>query len=145
MVKNEKAARALVGKVPWKKTESVGTRSSNTVTEKEAIMLVRAAQGCPVLAHPLLGNKKRSKYFTFPLRAFTLKRAGLGGLEVQHSDHSRFERGFLHGVATIFALNKTGGADFHGPAEMEKWIKIPQSKGVSKSIRALSSAKTRRK
>ena len=136
--KNEGAAIALVRKVPWLENVSKGTRSAGNVSEREAIKLIRIAKGAPVLAHPF-SAKQKLRYLTVPYRAFMLKRAGLMGLEVQHPSHSRLERGFLHSVSTILSLHKTGGADFHYSVydQLEEWKRIPQSRGVRKTIRTL--------
>ena len=139
LVNDEKTARDLVRKVPWLKVELPGTRSASGVSEREAIKLIRGAEGVPILAHPLSNKKQRFRYLQMPFRAFMLKRAGLAGLEVQHPDHSRFERAFLHSVSTLLSLHKTGGADFHNDSngQMKHWGEIHQSKGVRNSIRAL--------
>lgn len=142
LVKNEKMARALVQNLSCFKNYI--SDAKNNLSEREAIRLIRRANGAPILAHPF-SEKRRFRYLTMPFRAFMLKRAGLVGIEVQHPDHSKFERGFLHAVASVLRLQKTGGSDFHNlqGIEMSSWVRIAQSKTVKKSIKKLHKQRKR--
>lgn len=72
----------------------------------EAIELVLAAGGIPVLAHP--GLDKAYRFLP------ELMKAGLLGLEVYHSSHNpRQQEHFLQMVKTA-GLLYTAGSDFHG-------------------------------
>jgi 3',5'-nucleoside bisphosphate phosphatase len=142
LVKDEKRAREIVQNLScFKKYVS---DSRNNLSEKEAIMLIKRANGAPILAHPF-SEKHRFRYLTMPFRLFMLKWNGLKGIEVQHPDHSKFERGFLHAVASVLKLKKTGGSDFHDlkGVELSTWRKIAQSKSVQKSIKKLHKQRKR--
>ncbi len=76
-----------------------------------SIQMIRAAGGVAVLAHPCslkLGQKA--------LRALLVElcAAGLGGLEVYHSEHNPSQTRLYHRLATELGLALTGGSDFHG-------------------------------
>ena len=76
---------------------------------EQAIALVRAAGGVPVLAHP------RSPGYEIDDEVITrLAAAGLAGLEVFHPDHDDSERIRLTALATSLGLAVTGGSDDHG-------------------------------
>jgi len=77
----------------------------------DSIQMIRSAGGVAVLAHPCslkLGQK--------PLRALLLelRAAGLGGVEVYHSEHNPYQTRLYHRLATDLGLACTGGSDFHG-------------------------------
>ena len=73
----------------------------------QAIELILAAQGVPVLAHP--GSSNLNANFIAELVA-----AGLQGLEVHHRDHSAKQVKLYTKIATRNNLLITGGSDFHG-------------------------------
>jgi predicted metal-dependent phosphoesterase TrpH len=76
-----------------------------------AIAMITAAGGVSVIAHP----RGRGEY-----RALTsayleqLTGYGLGGLEVDHPDHSAAERAELSAIAERLGLLTTGSSDYHG-------------------------------
>lgn len=76
------------------------------VTPVEAIRMIRAAGGLPVLAHPweLLG--------ILP----DLVSEGLVGLEAYYAGYSAIATNYLGQVAHEYGLLCTGGSDFHGLA-----------------------------
>ncbi|GAA1246076.1 PHP domain-containing protein [Kitasatospora nipponensis] len=77
----------------------------------EAVRLVRGAGGVPVFAHP--GAAKRGR--TVPEQTIAdLAAAGLGGLEVDHTDHDEPTRARLRGFAAELGLFATGSSDYHG-------------------------------
>ena len=80
-------------------------------TPAVAISWIREARGVAVLAHPVwvkeTGEELRA-------RVETLKEAGLGGVEVHYSTHSRSQTATYLEIATHFGLLVTGGSDFHG-------------------------------
>lgn len=78
---------------------------------KEAIRLVRAAGGVPVLAHP--GAAGRGPTVSDRMIA-ELAEAGLAGLEVDHVDHDEPTRAHLRGLAGELGLLVTGSSDYHG-------------------------------
>lgn len=74
----------------------------------EAIDLVLAAGGVPVIAHPgLIRNDHWVR---------RLLDAGAMGLEAYHSDHSDYQRQFYARWGLDRGLIVTGGTDSHGPA-----------------------------
>jgi predicted metal-dependent phosphoesterase TrpH len=76
-----------------------------------AIAMITSAGGVSVIAHP----RGRGEY-----RALTaayleqLTDYGLGGLEVDHPDHSTAERAELTAIADRLGLLTTGSSDYHG-------------------------------
>ncbi|GAA1109597.1 MULTISPECIES: PHP domain-containing protein [Kitasatospora] len=76
-----------------------------------AVRLVRAAGGVPVFAHP--GAVKRGRTVSDEVIA-DLAAAGLGGLEVDHTDHDGPTREHLRALAAELGLFTTGSSDYHG-------------------------------
>lgn len=77
----------------------------------EAIGLVRAAGGVPVLAHPRTARARRH----LPDEVIReLSVAGLGGLEVDHPDQGPAARAELRRLAVDVGVFGTGSSDFHG-------------------------------
>lgn len=74
----------------------------------EAIAVIRAAGGVPVLAHPFSTGDPAG---VLP----GLRDLGLMGMEVWYGEYSPEQRGELHALATGLGLIPTGGSDFHGP------------------------------
>lgn len=77
----------------------------------DAVRVVRAAGGVPVLAHPW-GRGSRSVLDPAALAALTA--AGVVGIEVDHVDHDPAARRVLAGLAADLGLVGTGGSDYHG-------------------------------
>ncbi|MDD3839273.1 MAG: PHP domain-containing protein [Clostridia bacterium] len=73
---------------------------------KDAIKIIRQSKGIPVLAHPGLIHKKHIIKYIID--------AGIAGMEVYHSKHSKQETDHLFNVAEKNNLLITGGTDFHG-------------------------------
>jgi hypothetical protein len=81
----------------------------------EAAAQVAAAGGLAVLAHPIrLGIRDASAEEAL-IR--DLRDAGLGGIEVYHSDHSPDDVRRYAEIAKKYGLAVTGGSDFHGDAK----------------------------
>ncbi|MGI9000968.1 MAG: PHP domain-containing protein [Pseudonocardia sp.] len=76
-----------------------------------AIAMVRAAGGVAVFAHPLA---RRGGQVVEPSVIVELAAAGLGGVEVDHPDHTASDRDLLRGLATDLDLAITGSSDYHG-------------------------------
>jgi len=76
------------------------------VTPSEALHIIRAAGGLPVLAHP------------WELQALVpgLASEGLVGLEAYYAGYNEIAAGFLCQLAKEHGLLCTGGSDFHGTA-----------------------------
>lgn len=77
----------------------------------EALELVLAAGGVPVLAHPGAG---RGTAVLSDREIAELAEAGLVGLEVDHRDHGPATRARLRALASGLGLLVTGSSDFHG-------------------------------
>jgi predicted metal-dependent phosphoesterase TrpH len=78
----------------------------------EAIALIRAAGGCPVLAHPGAYPIKREKDYRALIEPMV--EAGLTGIETYYPGHTAQQRDFFYKVAKESGLVPTGGSDFHG-------------------------------
>jgi predicted metal-dependent phosphoesterase TrpH len=78
----------------------------------QAIAMIKAAGGLPILAHPFLMRNKDVAGFEANLT--TLVEQGLRGLEVFYTDHSRVEEAYFSDVARRCNLLVSGGSDFHG-------------------------------
>jgi predicted metal-dependent phosphoesterase TrpH len=79
----------------------------------EAIGMIRAAGGVPVMAHPLT----RMRGGVVPESTIaSFARAGMLGLEADHPDHSARERDRAKRWADRYGLFWTGGSDYHGAA-----------------------------
>lgn len=77
----------------------------------DAIALVRAAGGVPVLAHPW---GRGTHAVLDEERIAELAAAGLAGLEVDHADHDDGARSRLRAIAHDLDLIVTGSSDHHG-------------------------------
>ncbi|WP_083730739.1 MULTISPECIES: PHP domain-containing protein [Protofrankia] len=91
----------------------------------EAIRLVRDAGGVSVLAHAFASRRGAT---IGPDVIARLARDGLGGLEVDHPDHTPDARARLRQLATDLDLIVTGASDFHGASK-------PQSLGAETTTR----------
>jgi predicted metal-dependent phosphoesterase TrpH len=78
------------------------------VDPADAIALVRAAGGVPVLAHPFSAGGVESVLDR-------LVPAGLAGMEVDYGEYSPADRETLRQIANRRGLIATGGSDYHGP------------------------------
>ena len=78
------------------------------VDPRDAIALVRAAGGVPVLAHPFSAGGVESVLDR-------LVPAGLAGMEVDYGEYDLEDREILRQIAARRGLIATGGSDYHGP------------------------------
>lgn len=78
----------------------------------QAMRLIRAAGGLPVLAHPVQLRLADDAMIEKTVKE--LADLGLAGLEVIHSDHSPADVEKFSRLADRLGLIKTGGSDFHG-------------------------------
>ena len=96
-----------------------------------AVRMITAAGGVSVIAHP----RGRGEY-----RALTadyiamLAGQGLGGLEVNHPDHSGSERDQLGSIARDLGLLTTGSSDYHGT---NKVLRLGQETTAEGTLAAL--------
>lgn len=85
--------------------------SINKLDYQECFELIKGANGIPVLAHPhTLLLDDNSLYY----KILEMKRNGLGGVEVYHSDITRDLSDKLIAMAIEQNLYITGGSDYHG-------------------------------
>ncbi len=86
---------------------------------EEAIDMIDRLGGIAVLAHP-----KTIQIENLSLGDFIkdLKKSGLKGLEVHHTDHSKSDVAFLENLAKKEGLLITGGSDCHGLGKGEVLI-----------------------
>ncbi|KQU70814.1 PHP domain-containing protein [Phycicoccus sp. Root101] len=76
-----------------------------------AVELVRAAGGVPVMAHPFANGRG----WTVGDEVIeSMARAGLGGLEADHRDHTPREKAHAVDLAAQLGLFTTGSSDYHG-------------------------------
>lgn len=80
-------------------------------TPAEAISWIREAKGVAILAHPTWVKESGEGLRTC---VTTLKEAGLGGIEVHYSTHSKSQTAGYLDLAHRLDLLITGGSDFHG-------------------------------
>jgi predicted metal-dependent phosphoesterase TrpH len=78
------------------------------IDPRDAIALVRAAGGVPVLAHPYTSGGVEAVLDR-------LIPAGLAGMEVDYGQYAPEEREALRQTADRRGLIATGGSDYHGP------------------------------
>jgi predicted metal-dependent phosphoesterase TrpH len=77
-----------------------------TVGPGEALRVLRAAGGVPVLAHPGIYQMDGAWE--------TLLNEGIGGIETEHPMHTAKQAAGLRRLAARYNLVATGGSDFHG-------------------------------
>jgi predicted metal-dependent phosphoesterase TrpH len=97
----------------------------------EAIAVIRAARGIPVLAHPSWLDRSEGIYKICE----RLKAVGLAGLEVHYSTHRPEQTMAYLDVARRLGLLVTGGSDFHGVTKPD--IDVGIGKGQLKVPEAL--------
>jgi predicted metal-dependent phosphoesterase TrpH len=79
---------------------------------EQAISIIRAAGGVPVLAHPALLNIDNDQNLDALLQ--NLVKIGLAGIEVYYPGHSPRQIRQYTELAEKYGLLMTGGTDFHG-------------------------------
>jgi predicted metal-dependent phosphoesterase TrpH len=104
------------------------------LTAREAVAAIRAAGGVPVLSHPT----------DLPVEAvLALKPLGLGGIEVNHPDHTSELCAYWLDIARRNGLVATGGSDFHGADSVEPDRSLGSFVAPSGAIGALWEARER--
>ena len=83
----------------------------------KAIEIIRDAGGVPVLAHPGLLDCKNENQLDELIGK--LKKAGIQGVEVYYSGHTRDQTRLYAELAQRHDLLMTGGSDFHGAIQPE--------------------------
>jgi predicted metal-dependent phosphoesterase TrpH len=97
----------------------------------EAIAVIRAAGGVPVLAHPSWLDRSEGIYKVCE----QLKAVGLGGIEVHYSTHRPEQTAAYLDVARRLDLLVTGGSDYHGVTKPD--IEVGIGRGQLKVPEAL--------
>ena len=92
---------------------------------EQAINIIRAAGGIPVLAHPALLNIENNQKLDALLQ--NLMKLGLAGIEVYYPGHSLQQIQEYSELAEKQGLLMTGGTDFHGTITPQ--IKMGSGKG----------------
>lgn len=97
------------------------------------IQRIRAAGGISSIAHPVrLGYRDPEKLRTL---VGEMCDAGLGALEVYHSDHKPPDVEQYRGLTKEFGLGETGGSDFHGEAKPNVRLGVgPGSLNIPRSV-----------
>lgn len=81
------------------------------ITPSQAVKLILASSGVPVLAHPTLYHMGKEALASL---VRTLKEAGLIGIEAIYSTYSAGEEREMRQLAARYGLLVSGGSDFHG-------------------------------
>ncbi len=81
------------------------------VTPVQAVELILAADGIPVLAHPVLYRMSDARLEKL---VSELKKAGLIGIEAVYSTYNAAEERQIRKLAKKYRLLISGGSDFHG-------------------------------
>jgi predicted metal-dependent phosphoesterase TrpH len=108
----------------------------------DAIAWIKAAGGVAVLAHPTWATSAGEELE--PLLV-ALKAAGLGGIEVHYSTHTKRQTTKYLGLAKKLDLLITGGSDFHGITKPDIEVGIGRGglKVSDKLLEPLKKAATR--
>jgi predicted metal-dependent phosphoesterase TrpH len=83
----------------------------------EAVRLVRAAGGVPVIAHALASARGR---VVDEALLEEMVDAGMAGVEVDHRDHDERSRARLRSFAAAHGLLVTGSSDYHGTGKFNR-------------------------
>ena len=81
------------------------------ISPRQAIELIKQADGLAILAHPTLYHMSNSRLRTL---VGLLKDYGLDGIEGKYTTYSHTEEREIKELATDFDLILSGGSDFHG-------------------------------
>lgn len=92
---------------------------------EEAIGLIKEAGGIPIVAHPM--QNRSIPLYGVERFIRELVEAGVEGVEVYYSTHSREDTATLLSIAKKYGLIVTGGTDFHG--EIKPGIELGRGMG----------------
>ena len=84
------------------------------ITPAQAVSLILAVKGIPVLAHPTLYHMGKDNLSSLVRH---LKEAGLVALEAVYSTYSAGEERQMRQLAARYGLLISGGSDFHGKSK----------------------------
>ena len=100
----------------------------------EAVRLVRAAGGVPVIAHAFASARGR---IVSEAVLEEMVDAGMAGVEVDHRDHSADARARLRDFATAHDLLTTGSSDYHGAGKQNRLAENTTSPAALERLLAL--------
>ncbi len=103
----------------------------------DAVRLVRAAGGVPVMAHPRARSRGR---IASPELIEEMIAAGLAGLEVFHRDNAPEDQRWLASLARSHDLLITGSSDYHGAGKPNRLGENTTSAETVARIRELAGA-----
>lgn len=99
----------------------------------EAVKMIHSAGGVASLAHP--GRRTSSR------EIYKFVAAGLDGIEVVHPEHNQSLQNKYETIARQYDLLQTGGSDFHGSRDWERYVfgsyTIDSSNVAALKLRAL--------
>ncbi|NQX06385.1 PHP domain-containing protein [Rathayibacter sp. VKM Ac-2856] len=98
----------------------------------EAVRLVRAAGGVPVIAHPATSTRGIAIESMLP----DLVDAGLFGLEVEHRENTAAGKRRLRELAARYSLVTTGSSDYHGTGKPNRLGENTTARATVDAIRA---------
>ncbi|SMH46705.1 hypothetical protein SAMN06295885_2820 [Rathayibacter oskolensis] len=98
----------------------------------DAVRLVRAAGGVPVIAHPAASSRGIAVESMLP----DLVDAGLFGLEVEHRENTRDGKRRLRELAARYSLVTTGSSDYHGTGKPNRLGENTTDRATVDAIRA---------
>jgi len=129
-------ARGLVGSVTEAFVSYLSPRGPYYVSKADtpfadAVALVRAAGGVPVIAHSRSRGAAAVTDDAFFDRAVD---AGLLGIEVDHPDHGEAARADLRRIASRHRLIMTGSSDYHG---LNKTLRLGQEATQADQLAAI--------
>jgi hypothetical protein len=105
----------------------------------EAVRLVLAAGGIPVIAHPF--TRTRGEIMSDEL-VERMAAAGLVGIEAHHRDHGPDEVARAIGLAERLHLVVTGSSDYHGVGKLNRLAEFTTAPKALDRIEALASGVT---
>lgn len=97
----------------------------------EAVRLVIAAGGVPVMAHPFAAKRGR---VVDDAVIEAMAEAGLAGLEIDHRDHDPRQRAHGAAMARSLRLLQTGSSDYHGDGKLNRIGEHTTAPGVLEQI-----------
>jgi predicted metal-dependent phosphoesterase TrpH len=99
----------------WESSRKYSMPNREVPDTMDAIDLIRAAGGVPIIAHPLARGKRPPKEFGFPIKHYeAMIERGLAGFEAWHRDVEEDSRDWLIELAKKHDLIITGSSDYHG-------------------------------
>ncbi|ROQ03148.1 hypothetical protein EDF54_3387 [Rathayibacter sp. PhB93] len=102
----------------------------------EAVRLVRAAGGVPVIAHPATSTRGIAIESMLP----ELVDAGLFGLEVEHRENTASGKRRLRELAARYSLVTTGSSDYHGTGKPNRLGENTTERATVDAIRGAARA-----